>query len=97
MDIKTRFNELDSVYLIKEADSEEWYTEDLYTIQGICIIIKNDKIKITYTAHKTASNDFTVFNGLREYHLFADKEKALDRCWMLNEKQASQTSGSKII
>ena len=87
MEIKTRFNELDTAYLIKQDDSEEWCIDNLYTIQGICIIVKNGKVKISYSAHKTANNDFTVFNGLREYHLFSEKDVALDRCWTLNERK----------
>lgn len=90
MYIKTRFEEMQAVYLIEQDNNNEWYVSSLCTIQGICIIVKNGKVKITYSIHKTANNDFTVFNGLKEYHLFDDKEKACDKCQYLNEKQAKK-------
>lgn len=86
MDIKTRFEIAQSVYLITQNDDEFWCVDDTYTIVGICIIVINCKTKITYSAHRTASNDFGVYTGLREHHLFSDLEKAEDRIWMLNEE-----------
>lgn len=86
MDIKTKFDVLDSVYITEKEDDGEWYVSEMHTIQGINIVVINDKVKIYYAAHKTANNDSTVFNGLRGYNMFTYIEDAKDRCWSENEK-----------